>query len=71
MKDKVLFAIIGIVVVSGLVLGLMYFVRFFNAATIHTQVINPRPGVECVVVSATDSTSVDCWVSQPQSNRRG
>ena len=60
-KDDITIGIIIFVVVSGLILGVMYFVRFFNAATLHTQVINPRPGVECVVVSASDSTSVDCW----------
>lgn len=26
-----------------------------------TQVIKPKPGIECVVVSAVDSISVDCW----------
>lgn len=57
--------IIIFVVVVGLILGVMYVARFFNAATLHTQVINPKPGIECVVVSASDSTSVDCWESKP------
>lgn len=61
MKEKIILGIVVVVVVIGLVLGGMYFLRFFSAATLHTQVINPRPGIECVVVSATDSTSVDCW----------
>ena len=62
-KDKILLSVIGIVAMIGLVIGVMYFVRFFNAATLHDQVINPRPGVECVIVSASDSISVDCWKS--------
>lgn len=61
MIDKIIFGTIGVVVVGGLILGIMYFSRFFSAATLHTQVINPKPGIECIVVSATDSTSVDCW----------
>ena len=52
---------LGLVAVIGLILGSMYVLRFFNAATLHTQLINPKPGIECVVVSASDSTSVDCW----------
>jgi len=27
------------------------------------KVINPKPGVECVVVSRMFNTSVDCWKS--------
>jgi hypothetical protein len=60
-KDNVFIGVFAFIFVAGLILGVMYFVRFFNAATLHTQVINPSPGVECVVVSASDSTSVDCW----------
>lgn len=61
MKENIIFGVIAVVVVIGLILGGMYLLRFFSAATLHTQVINPKPGIECVVVSATDSTSVDCW----------
>ena len=60
-KETLIYSVIGFVALCGLVLGFMYFTRFFNAATLHTQVIQPKAGVECVVVSATDSTSVDCW----------
>jgi hypothetical protein len=61
MKEQIIIGIVGVVGVIGLVFGGMYLLRFFNAATLHTQVINPKPGVECVVVSAADSTAVDCW----------
>jgi hypothetical protein len=61
MFDKVIVGLFVAIMFIGMGLGVMYFSRFFNAATLHTQVIEPRPGVECVVVSATDSTSVDCW----------
>jgi flagellar basal body-associated protein FliL len=61
MKKQIVLVVIGVVVVIGLILGGMYVMRFFNAATLHTQVIKPKPGIECVVVSAADSTSVDCW----------
>lgn len=61
MKNNILLYLIVFVVIIGFILGAMYFTRFFNAATLHTQIINPKNGVECVVVSATDSTSVDCW----------
>ena len=45
----------------GFVIGANYLMRTVNASTLHTQVINPVNGVQCVVVSATESTSVDCW----------
>ena len=61
MKDQIIFYALASIVVIGLILGGMYVLRFFNAATLHTQIINPKPGIECVVVSASDSTSVDCW----------
>lgn len=61
MKEQTIIGIIGVVIVIGLVLGSIYFLRFLSAATLQTQVITPKPGIECVVVSATDSTSVDCW----------
>lgn len=61
MKENIILGVIGVVVVVGLILGGMYVLRFFNAATLHTQIIKPKAGVECVVVSASDSTSVDCW----------
>ena len=61
MKEKIIIGVCAFVVVVGFVLGIMYFLRFFNAATLHNQVITPKEGVECVVVSASDSISVDCW----------
>lgn len=61
MKGNFLMGAFLVVVFVGFVLGVMYVGRFFSAATLHTQVINPAAGIECVVVSATDSTSVDCW----------
>ena len=47
---------IGIAVVLGLLV-----ILFSDAATVKTQVINPKPGIECVVASTTDSIAVDCW----------
>ena len=61
MNMKKLMSIILVVVAVGFILGAMYINRAFNAATLHTQIIKPKAGIECVVVSASDSTSVDCW----------
>jgi len=59
-RKIIVFRVVGLVCL-GLVLGVMYASGSSKAATLHTQVIKPRPNVECVVVSATESTSVDCW----------
>ena len=62
-KNDLIFYAIAIIIIIGFILGGMYALRFFNAATLHTQIINPKAGIECIVVSASDSTSVDCWKS--------
>lgn len=62
-KDKLIIGAILPVVAIGLILAAMYAIRAFNAATLHTQIITPKLGVECVVVSASESISVDCWKS--------
>ena len=61
MKDNFVLGLVCVVVVICLILGGMYVLRFFNAATLHTQIITPKEGIECVVVSASDSISTDCW----------
>lgn len=54
----------GIIFLIIMIVGMMFFSRVFNAATLQTQVINPKNGIECVVISASDSTSVDCWKTE-------
>lgn len=61
MIEKIIAGVFCFVFVVGLIIGGMYLFRSFNAATLHNQVITPKEGIECVVVSATDSISVDCW----------
>ena len=61
MKEKVLISIVIFIVFISLVFMGLYAIRAFNAATVQTNLITPKDGIECVVVSATDSTSVDCW----------
>jgi len=33
----------------------------FSKAMEDVKVINPKPGVECAVVSRNFNTSIDCW----------
>ena len=63
MKDKVIILVIGVIIILSLFMIFMYGLTFLNSATLQTKVISPRSGVECVVVSAKDSTSVDCWIA--------
>lgn len=63
MKGETGFLIVAGIVVVGFVVGIMYLARGFNAATLHTQINNPRPGVECLIVSGDDAIAVDCWES--------
>ncbi len=59
-KKTLMFVGLGVFVVSVVAAGI-YFSRIINAATLQTQIVKPKDGVECVVISAADSTSVDCW----------
>lgn len=60
MKDWAFFAVV-FVLFCITVLGAMYIDRGLSAVTLQTQIITPKPGIECVVVNASDSASVDCW----------
>jgi len=42
-------------------LGAMYLGKKFSDSISEYEVINPKPGVECIVVSRSFNTSVDCW----------
>ncbi len=59
-KETLMFVCLGVFVVAVVAAGI-YFSRIINAATLQTQIVKPKDGVECVVISAADSTSVDCW----------
>jgi len=59
--EKAILIVAGVIAFLGVVIGLMYLSMAFNAANLHNQIIDPAPGIQCVVVSAGDSTSVDCW----------
>ena len=63
-KEEWIVIIAGIVLLIAIVLGSYLLVRWFNQATINHQIIQPKAGIECVVVTATDSSSVDCWKTQ-------
>lgn len=60
MKGKLIYAAI-IIAMLGVLFVLMYGTRWFNSATVQHQLITPKEGVECVVVSTMDGASVDCW----------
>ena len=50
------------VVLYGVLMLLIWGVGVVFAKTVSDyEVINPKPGVECVVVSRMFNTSVDCW----------
>ena len=51
----------GMTIIMIAIFTVMLFIRWFNSKTIQHSVINPKPGIECVVVSTTDGASVDCW----------
>lgn len=55
-------AILGVVFFIIFVVGLVVFIlRWFSAATMNERITEPRPGIECFVVSAHDSVGVACY----------
>lgn len=60
-KDKIILGFIAFVATVLLVVGTMFLLRAVNSAALHTKVIQPQKGVECVVVSSTESIAVSCW----------
>lgn len=65
----------GIIVSGALFLATILFV--WGAGTVFAEfasgyeVISPKDGVECVVVSRMLNTSVDCWEVKTQINNKG
>lgn len=51
----------GVAVALIIVFALVFGVRWLNSATIQHQLITPRKGIECVIVSSTDGAAVACW----------
>lgn len=51
-------AMIGIV---AFLIGVVFIIRLFSAATVQDRVVAPRPGIECLVVSAHDGVGVSCY----------
>jgi hypothetical protein len=43
------------------IIGVVFVVRLFGAATVQDRVVAPRPGIECLVVSASDGVGVSCY----------
>ncbi len=60
-KDEIIGVVkyvVVVVVMTGFVWGLG---KLAADSMSDMTIINPKPGVECVVVSRMFNTSVDCW----------
>jgi hypothetical protein len=56
--------VIGYIVITVLVTVSIWWVGSFFAKSVSDyEVITPKEGVQCVVVSRMFNTSVDCWKS--------
>ncbi|MNR39600.1 hypothetical protein D3C85_1578220 [compost metagenome] len=50
-----------VIVVGVLIFLFVIGLRWLSSATMSDRVVTPRPGIECFVVSASDSVGVDCF----------
>lgn len=53
--------VITITTYIGLIILIWYMGRYFANEISDYEVISPKDGIECVVVSRMFNTSVDCW----------
>lgn len=44
-----------------LLVGLVYGLRTFSAATINVSVREVKPGVHCALAVTADGVAIDCW----------
>lgn len=56
--------IAGVVAVIFFIWLFMMGLRWFNATTVQHNVIQPKDGVECVIVTTTDGAAVHCWSTE-------
>lgn len=45
----------------GFILVCVYLYRSISAVTMPQQIVSPRPGIECFIVSGADGVGVDCY----------
>ena len=64
MKERIIY-FVGLVVMLLFLWGMA---SLFSDLTKVSEVIEPEPGVHCVVVSRMLNTSVDCWRTDVQNN---
>lgn len=60
MKEKLEY-VWPFLIYGGMILVIWLGGTFFAKTVSDSKVINPAPGVSCVVVSRMFNTSVDCW----------
>lgn len=60
LQDLFIYLVI-LVVFIGAMLALASGYRWFSSATMPQQIISPRAGIECLVVSGSDGVGVSCY----------
>lgn len=53
--------VIPLIIIILVSFAFLFVTRYINASTVQHQIIVPKTGVECVVVTTTDGAAVDCW----------
>lgn len=57
MRQYLILAVVFILFLLVVMIG----VRYFNSMSLIKDLYSPTEGVECLIISSTDGTAVDCW----------
>lgn len=70
MKNKSKEIIVSLLFYTILVLSMWYLVKIFSDSVSSHEIISPEKNVKCVVVSRMFNTSVSCWKTENNFNRK-
>ena len=70
MKSEIAIFVVIIFILVLLGFGVYFLSYKVNQSMVSHKLISPKDGVECVVVTAKDSSSVDCWKVTGQTTKQ-
>lgn len=70
MRSEIITCVVVIFILALLGFGAYFLSYKVNQSMVSHKLISPKNGVECVVVTAKDSSSVDCWKVTGQTTKQ-
>ena len=58
---KIVYGVIGVVVLIVCIMGFLYVKRYVNNISVPMKVVTPEEGVRCAKLVSADGVAIDCW----------